>query len=95
MTPDAKQPSRNKIVERYEDMSPDGRLRLLQQEDGDVIVAIVPASDSRRPMVEVEFCSCGAGGGQSPKTLEALRNLITAMHQDNIESEQYRDDSRR
>jgi hypothetical protein len=33
-------------AERKEDMSPDGRLVLIQQRDGDVIVIVHPASDS-------------------------------------------------
>jgi len=77
-------------VERYEDMSPDGRLRLIRQADGDVILAIIPPIGSGRPMVDVEFCSIGAGGGQSPNTLRALRDLMEAMRLDNIEQPQKR-----
>ena len=32
----------DKMVERYEDMSPLGRLRVYKQDDGDLIVEIVP-----------------------------------------------------
>lgn len=34
-------------VTRKEDMSPDGRLRILMEDDGDMIVVVVPASDER------------------------------------------------
>ena len=30
-----------RIAERFEDMSPRGRLRVIQQEDGDMIVEVV------------------------------------------------------
>lgn len=73
-------------VERNEDMSPNGRLTVIQQDDGDVIVGIVPNSmeDARRHYVQsVEFCSVGSGGGRSPRTLEALRALMDAIEADN------------
>ena len=76
----------NGSVERYEDMSPDGRLRMTRQPDGDVILGIIPPINSGRPMVSLEFCSVGAGGGQSPNTLRALRDLMQAIKEDN---EQY------
>lgn len=74
-----------KTVERNEDMSPTGILRLYQQDDGDIVVAIVPdLDDMRRNYREsIEFCAIGAGGGRSPKTLAALRNLMAAMEEDN------------
>lgn len=74
-------------VERREDMSPSGRLRLTLQVDGDVMVTVVPDPDA--PDWErdsVEFCSCGMGGGKSPRTLQALRDLAVAMEQDNVEN---------
>lgn len=72
-------------VRRKEDMSPDGMLWLIRQEDGDIIVTILPDSETDKPMASVEFCSCGAGGGRSPKTLAALRALMIAMEEDNAE----------
>lgn len=75
-------------VERFEDMSPTGKLRLIEQDDGDMIVAIVPDVEEsnrngRLPVsLSVEFCTFG-GGGQSPRTLDALRDLMTAMVLDN------------
>lgn len=73
------------IYERREDMSPDGRLRILIQEDGDIIVAIVPPSESGQRMVSVEFCAVGSGGGHSPRTLKVLRWLADAIRRDNEE----------
>lgn len=77
----------SKIVERHEDMSPLGRLRLIVQDDGDVIVAVVPDPDEPpgRFGNSVEFCSVGGGGGHSPHTLRALRELVKAMEADNAE----------
>ena len=72
-------------VTRAEDMSPDGRLRIIQQDDGDIIVTVVPDSHERRPSASVEFCSVGSGGGRSPHTVKALRDLMAAMRKDNAE----------
>jgi len=79
----------DKMVERYEDMSPTGRLRLIRQQDGDIIVAIEPTTDARPFERNVEFCT-RSGGGQSMHTLRALIDLFKAMERDNIEREQYR-----
>jgi hypothetical protein len=68
------------LVERLEDMSASGRLRLLQQGDGDVIISIQQEDGQS---ADVEFCSPGSGGGGSPKTWVALRQLIQAMKEDN------------
>lgn len=74
------------IVCRYEDMSPDGKLELIKQFDGDIIVCITPPSENepwnlRRLPLAVEFCT-HSGGGTSPRTLEALNNLFRAMLED-------------
>lgn len=79
---------RGKRYVRQEDMSPDGALGVLIQEDGDVIVWIDRASEeqSRRPgppSVDVEFCSIGAGGGRSRHTRAALIRLAEAIELDN------------
>lgn len=56
-------------AERFEDMSRRGRLRVLQQDDGDMIVEVVEDLDSQSPSAglsaSVEFCS---SGGKSPKS---------------------------
>ena len=68
-------------IERNEDMSRDGKLRLIQQEDGDIIVSVINSEDKFMP--SVEFCSIHCGGGRSPHTIKALRNLMKAMKKDN------------
>jgi hypothetical protein len=80
--------SDSRFVERNEDMTPRGRLRLVFQGDGDVIVAIVPDPDEEKRYngSSVEFCSVGGGGGRSRHTIEALRALGEAMERDNRES---------
>ncbi len=74
----------NQFYERREDMSPEGRLRLLIQEDGDIIVQICGVDPYGEPQyAKVEFCAPGSGGGRSPATMNALRALILAMENDN------------
>ena len=87
---------------RKEDMSPDGRLRVWRQDDGDMIVEVLkfyddngsPLKDSRgnRTMerASVEFCTFN-GGGHSPHTLQALRALMDAIKKDNEEEPMGRD----
>jgi hypothetical protein len=75
-----------KVVERIEDMSVRGRLRIIQQDDGDIIVAVQSERDGLlQPGDSVEFCTIGTGGGRSPRTLNALRALMAAMEGDNAE----------
>lgn len=75
--------STDEPYERREDMSPDGKLQLFIQNDGDVIVQIVSRRDEEWRMASVEFCSCGSGGGRSPRVLGALRELARAIAADN------------
>lgn len=83
-------------VQRYEDMSPKGCLRLFRQNDGDIIVCVVPDPHDceRRNLppfgIGVEFCEFG-GGGHSPHTRKALLALWDAIERDNTENPQYRD----
>lgn len=72
------------IVDRKEDMSPDGHLRLFLQEDGDVIISVAEGgiAGGVKRMANVEFCTLFGGGG-SPRTYQALRDLIVAMALDN------------
>jgi len=63
---------------RVEDMSPDGSLELLLQDDGDVIVTVREAGEKGFGQ-SVEFCS---SGGHSYQTLDALRALAMAMEAD-------------
>jgi hypothetical protein len=71
-------------VEREEDMSPDGKLKLIQQDDGDIIVVVQESlSEFRATSASVEFCIPGTGGGTSPETHKALLHLMEAMAADN------------
>lgn len=73
-----------RMAERFEDMSPCGRLQVLQQGDGDMIVTVIEDVDSKGCCAglaaSVEFCT---SGGKSPKTREALRALMLAMAEEN------------
>lgn len=88
------------MVQRFEDMSPSGCLRLFRQEDGDIIVCAVPDYDEckRRKLpplgISVEFCTYG-GGGQSQHTHKALLALWESIERDNAEHPQSRGDARR
>lgn len=74
----------DKEVSRTEDMSPDGQLTLIQQDDGDIIVSIRSAKRCGiQTWADVEFCIPGMGGGASPETHRALRDLMAAMRADN------------
>lgn len=81
-------------VERKEDMSVEGFLRLHIQDDGDVCLTIGQGSDDFgcntdgivRQFASIEFCSTGAGGGASPETIKCLRKLAVAMAMDNKDS---------
>jgi hypothetical protein len=76
---------RNIIYRRQGDMSPDGELQILVEDDGDVILTIRPdgwkGDISKRP-ASVQFCTVGSGGGKSPQTWNALRELARAMRAD-------------
>lgn len=78
-------------VERVGDMHPSRALKLFVQSDGDVIVAITQdgyavgeadTGNENDRSAKVEFC---VRGGRSHRTLVALRNLVEAMKQDDIE----------
>lgn len=75
----------NKRYVRNEDMSPDGKLTVIMQEDGDLIVAI-DSYDAMgfRSSASAEFCTHG-GGGYSKHTREALIKLAEAIEKDNKE----------
>lgn len=75
-----------RAVKRNEDMSQRGHLKLLIQDDGDIIVAVYPEQDGLiEPGGSVEFCIPGIGGGRSMHTHKALRALAEAMERDNQE----------
>mgnify|MGYP003394460097 FL=1 len=70
---------------RREDRSQRGELQLIQQDDGDIIVCClgVDSCGDLYQSSHVEFCSVGAGGGKSPKVMEALIQLMNAIDEDN------------
>jgi hypothetical protein len=75
-----------RITERIEDMSRRGFLRLVMEDDGDIIVAVGQCDRDGLidPVARVEFCTCGSGGGGSPETREALIQLMGAIARDNL-----------
>lgn len=68
-------------AERKEDMSQCGRLCVTQDNEGDMLVTVIPCikKDPDLLMVTVEFC---ASGGKSPRTRAALYELMKAMQED-------------
>ena len=76
------------LTERKEDMSPRGFLRILMEDDGDIIVAVGQCDRDGivDPVARVEFCSIGSGGGRSPRTRDALIQLMAAIAADNLDS---------
>lgn len=68
------------FVVRKEDMSQNGRLRLIKEDDGDICVAVI---DGLGEMADIQFCVPGIGGGKSPRTLAALEELGLAIMDDN------------
>lgn len=77
----------NTIISRLEDMSPAGQLQLILQEDGDICVQVLEgdADGKITQIAGVEFCAPVTGGGKSPRTLKALRQLMIAMIEDNAD----------
>lgn len=74
---------RNARYIRRDDMSPGDELQLVLQEDGDVCLTVFKEG---RGLVGIEFCTVGSGGGRSPHTLKALRELLLAIATDNEEN---------
>jgi hypothetical protein len=76
------------IVERLEDMSPRGFLRLIKQDDGDIIIGVGQCDHDGliEKVASVEFCTVSAGGGASPRVRAALIQLMGAMAEDNLSS---------
>jgi hypothetical protein len=70
-------------VKRREDDSPNGYLRVIQGPDGDIYVTVHGRGRCGDPLATatVRFCT-SQGGGHSHRTLNALRELMTAMKED-------------
>ena len=75
---------------RYEDMSPKGRLTVIQQDDGDVIIMCTSGQGPDFSQTAVEFCMPMSGGGQSENTHRVLVALLEAIEQDNKRMKQDR-----
>lgn len=78
----------NKSVSRKEDMSPRGQIKVLIDDQGDIHVTVF--EDNGNGIIEnsasIEFCCCGSGGGKSPNTVRALRDLAEAIKLDNCKT---------
>ena len=74
----------NTFYERQDDMG-QGRLRVIRQEDGDMIVSTVMDPD-HRGFPSLEFCTPGTGGGKSSNVRNALFMLIKALQKDQEEN---------
>jgi len=68
----------NTQIARICDMREGHKLQLFVEDDGDIIVSVLPVED-RVTFKSVQFCLSGT---QSPKTGMALHNLIKAMQED-------------
>ena len=68
------------------DMAPLGKshMRIVLDCDNDVCVEIWDDEHNDGQRAAIEFCA-GVGGGQSPKTREALIAVMIAMEADNLE----------
>lgn len=68
------------VTERTGDMGEGTKLQVCREDDGDLIVSVVP-QDHRFSVdgQQVQFCVPGSGGGRSPRTWEALQALWKAM----------------
>lgn len=67
-------------VERVGDMGEGLKLQLLKEDDGDIIVSVIPKDHKFGD--GVQFCTPGSGGGKSPKTWNALLDLFKAMQEE-------------
>lgn len=73
-------------VTRPGDMSPEQRLTVTRQDDGDIIIRVDDKERSGRIVsIACEFCAPGTGGGRSQRTRQALMDLMMAIQQDNQE----------
>lgn len=77
----------NEPYTRREDMTSEGKLTVIMQEDGDMIVTVYGESLSpdRMHSASVEFCTPWSGGGRSRHTRKALQDLAIAIQKDNLE----------
>lgn len=83
-----------KRAARRGDMDPELELRLMREDDGDVLLELYgPAREPDTPTAStwisaiVQFCT-GRGGGRSPAVHRALCDLMVAIEADNAEHPQ-------
>lgn len=78
------------LTERLESMSPEGFLRLIREDDGDIVITVGTGGERGgvTNVATVEFCTPGAGGGGSSRTWRALIDLMGAMAADNLDPQQ-------
>lgn len=76
------------ITERLESMSPRGFLRLIRQDDGDVVLTVGQDNDGDFTYATIEFCTPFGGRGGSRRTYIALVQLAAAMAADNLDQYQ-------
>ena len=77
--------SRSDQVSRVGDMGEPYKLQLTREDDGDIIVSILPIGHKWSD-VAVQFCCGPGGGGRSYRTGLALSKLFEAMQADMAES---------
>ncbi len=75
-------------VELRGDMGEPMKLQLTREDDGDIIVSILPLSHAFSEY-QVQFCAGINGGTRSHRTGLALQALFEAMHQDQDDYEKY------
>lgn len=78
------------ITERKESMSPRGFIRLIRQDDGDIVICVGSGDHNGKIEVvnAVEICTPFTGGGGSSRTYAALIQLMGAMAADNLDVRQ-------
>ncbi|MTJ93897.1 MAG: hypothetical protein F8N36_13720 [Desulfovibrio sp.] len=82
------------MADRTEDMGTVKRLKVIRDNEGDVVVSIVTGrgmplhEEATESDAAVEFCN---SGGRSPRTFRALLALLNAMEEDeNDQSDPHR-----
>jgi len=60
------------------DMGENARLKMTQQEDGDVVLSIYTVPDKNGIQNSIEFCTF-SGGGRYPIVAQKLREIINSL----------------
>lgn len=75
-------------TERIGDMGEGLKLQLFREDDGDIIVSVLPEKHKVAMDGGVQFCTPFSGGGRSQHTHAALVQLMVAMEKDAALSQQ-------